>query len=55
MMLGSKIQEIGQAQTPAELCGQGIEIGPPLTEFHGILTGVPTFHGDVRTEFDPAA
>ena len=24
----------------------GIQVGPPLTEFHGILSGVPTFHGD---------
>ena len=24
---------------------QGIRVGPPLIEFQGILTGVPTFHG----------
>ena len=24
---------------------QGITIGPPLTEFEGVLTGVPKFHG----------
>jgi circadian clock protein KaiC len=24
----------------------GVQIGPPLTEFQGILSGVPTFHGD---------
>ncbi|HET9961283.1 MAG TPA: ATPase domain-containing protein [Nitrospiraceae bacterium] len=25
--------------------GQGLRIGPPLTQFHGILTGAPVFHG----------
>ena len=25
--------------------GKGIRIGPPLREFQGVLTGVPTFHG----------
>ncbi|HYE06026.1 MAG TPA: ATPase domain-containing protein [Planctomycetota bacterium] len=24
----------------------GIDLGEPLREFHGVLTGVPTFHGD---------
>jgi circadian clock protein KaiC len=24
---------------------QGIRVGPPLVEFQGVLTGVPTFHG----------
>lgn len=26
---------------------QGLRIGAPLTDFHGVLTGVPTFVGDV--------
>lgn len=26
--------------------GQGVRVGEPLTDFHGVLTGVPTFHGD---------
>lgn len=26
--------------------GRGIRIGEPLREFHGVLTGVPTFHGN---------
>jgi len=25
--------------------GQGLRIGPPLKDFHGVLTGVPVFHG----------
>lgn len=25
--------------------GHGIRVGEPLTEFHGVLTGVPIFHG----------
>jgi circadian clock protein KaiC len=25
--------------------GSGITVGEPLTEFHGVLTGVPTFRG----------
>ena len=25
--------------------GKGIRIGPPLKEFQGVLTGIPTFHG----------
>jgi circadian clock protein KaiC len=30
------------------LTAQGVKIGPPLTEFQGILTGVPTYVGSVR-------
>lgn len=26
---------------------RGLEIGEPLTDFHGVLTGVPTFVGQV--------
>ncbi len=26
--------------------GRGLRIGPPLTQFHGILTGAPVFKGD---------
>jgi circadian clock protein KaiC len=26
---------------------QGVLVGPPLSAFQGILTGVPTFHGDL--------
>ena len=25
--------------------GKGIRVGPPLKEFQGVLTGIPTFHG----------
>jgi hypothetical protein len=25
--------------------GQGLRIGKPLKEFHGVLTGLPVFHG----------
>lgn len=25
---------------------QGVRVGQPLREFHGVLTGVPTYHGD---------
>ena len=28
--------------------GQGIRIGKPLTDFHGILTGVPSFMGEAK-------
>jgi circadian clock protein KaiC len=27
------------------LTAQGVKVGPPLTEFHGILTGVPDYRG----------
>jgi circadian clock protein KaiC len=27
------------------LTGQGVKIGPPLIEFHGILTGMPDYRG----------
>ncbi len=30
------------------ITGSGISIGEPLREFHGVLTGVPTFHGDQK-------
>jgi circadian clock protein KaiC len=30
------------------MTGTGIEIGPPLTEFQGVLTGVPTYLGGGR-------
>jgi hypothetical protein len=25
--------------------GRGLRIGKPLKEFHGVLTGLPVFHG----------
>ncbi|MRW87555.1 AAA family ATPase [Pseudoduganella sp. FT26W] len=28
-----------------ELCKDGLRVGPVLKEFHGVLTGVPTYHG----------
>ena len=31
---------------------RGIHVGPPLRDFHGILTGVPTFLGSARAEND---
>ena len=27
------------------LTGGGVRVGPPLTEFQGILSGVPNYHG----------
>jgi circadian clock protein KaiC len=30
------------------LTAQGVKIGPPLTQFHGILTGTPTFAGGMQ-------
>jgi circadian clock protein KaiC len=27
------------------LTAEGVKIGPPLTEFHGVLSGVPTYQG----------
>jgi circadian clock protein KaiC len=30
------------------LCETGVEVGPPLTDFHGVLTGVPNFKGGSR-------
>lgn len=32
-----------------KLSSKGVEIGPPLTKFHGILTGVPEFTGQQET------
>jgi len=37
------------------MSGKGVEIGEPLTEFHGVLTGVPTYTGSSESlsrEFD---
>jgi len=28
------------------LTGEGVKIGPPLTQFQGILTGVPDYRGE---------
>ena len=28
--------------------GKGIRVGQPLTQFHGVLTGAPVFHGEIR-------
>ncbi len=28
------------------LTGQGVKVGPPLTEFQGILSGIPTYRGE---------
>ena len=28
-----------------QLTGHGLRVGPPLTEFQGILTGVPNYRG----------
>lgn len=30
------------------LSSKGVEVGKPLTEFHGVLTGVPTYSGENR-------
>ncbi|MYM25737.1 AAA family ATPase [Duganella sp. FT135W] len=29
-----------------EITSNGLRVGPVLKEFHGVLTGVPTYHGD---------
>ena len=34
--------------------GHGIRVGEPLTEFHGVLTGVPIFHGAAAGMMGPA-
>jgi circadian clock protein KaiC len=31
-----------------QLTSEGLKVGPPLTEFSGILTGTPTYVGDLR-------
>lgn len=31
-----------------QLTAEGLKVGPPLTEFSGVLTGVPTYLGDSR-------
>ncbi len=31
-----------------QLSQEGLKVGPPLTEFSGILTGTPTYVGDAR-------
>jgi circadian clock protein KaiC len=31
-----------------QLTSQGVKVGPPLTEFSGILTGAPTYVGDLK-------
>ncbi len=31
----------------------GIRVGDPLHDFHGVLTGAPTFHGDVEKMIQP--
>ena len=30
------------------LSSEGLKVGPPLTQFHGVLTGTPTYVGDSR-------
>ncbi len=34
-----------------EMTARGIGVGPPLAQFHGVLTGVPTFGGEAMTLF----
>jgi circadian clock protein KaiC len=31
-----------------QLTSEGVKVGPPLTEFSGVLTGVPTYVGDMK-------
>jgi len=31
-----------------QLTSEGLKVGPPLTDFNGILTGTPTYVGDYR-------
>lgn len=39
----------GHERTIRELrIGPSVEVGPPLREFHGVLSGVPVFHGSDR-------
>ncbi len=35
------------------LTGSGINVGAPLVEFHGVLTGVPTFTGQIKKMLKP--
>jgi circadian clock protein KaiC len=35
------------------LTSEGVKVGPPLTEFQGILTGLPTYRGDKRPLLPP--
>jgi circadian clock protein KaiC len=35
------------------LSAEGVKVGPPLTEFQGILSGVPTYHGGAKPLFPP--
>jgi circadian clock protein KaiC len=44
-------KRIGQHESTIRefaLSSKGLTVGPPLSEFHGVLTGVPTFKGDSR-------
>lgn len=38
-----------------QLTAQGIKLGPPLREFSGILSGVPTYSGAVGPLLDEEA
>jgi circadian clock protein KaiC len=31
-----------------QLTSEGLKVGPPLTQFSGILTGTPTYVGDAK-------
>jgi len=35
-----------------KLTSQGVKLGPPLTQFRGVLTGSPLFEGDATPLFD---
>jgi circadian clock protein KaiC len=28
-----------------QITSHGVRVGPPLSKFHGVLTGVPAYHG----------
>jgi circadian clock protein KaiC len=43
----------GADATPASrIDGQGLRVGPPLEQFRGVLTGVPTFDGKRTSLFE---
>jgi circadian clock protein KaiC len=37
------------------LCDQGIEVGQALTDFEGVLSGVPSYRGDIAMLGEPAS
>ncbi len=46
-----KKRSVGHERTIREFSieGDGVRVGAPLTEFHGVLTGVPTYQGSAES------